>query len=247
MFAGEKIKLRLLNCGSSLLLIGVFALGLVCFLESNVFDFLAYKYGIFDDISRRILYDSSAEYHRRQIPNTVEKTILFIGDSHIQGLNTSAITARALNFGIGGDTSKGLLQRISTYGDLNKFNCVVVEIGFNDIQVFSSSQTLANLRQIRLKFPLSTQILLNSVIKPSFESKYHDRMESVDKLNGLYREFADNHENTIFLDNRALFVNKELGLKQNFHIGDGLHLNSIGNGKWIAFLAEKLTALGCEK
>ena len=73
------------------------------------------------------------------------QTIVFIGDSIIQGLYVSAVTENGVNFGISGDTTAGVLERIDKYTILNKARAVVIAIGINDIPRRNNKKIIENL------------------------------------------------------------------------------------------------------
>lgn len=63
---------------------------------------------------------------------TLEKILYFLGDSITQSLNVNSVTDRGVNYGIGGDTSLGLLNRLEYYNSLKKADKILVAIGIND-------------------------------------------------------------------------------------------------------------------
>ena len=56
---------------------------------------------------------------------------MFLGDSHVQGLAVSSITPNAVNLGIGGNTTVGLIQRLQNLKSLQLARTVVIAIGYN--------------------------------------------------------------------------------------------------------------------
>ena len=69
--------------------------------------------------------------HQRMDGNIREDSIFF-GDSITQSLNVNSVTDRGVNYGIGGDTSLGLLNRLEYYNSLKKADKILVAIGIND-------------------------------------------------------------------------------------------------------------------
>jgi lysophospholipase L1-like esterase len=83
-----------------------------------------------------------------ELPAT-EGSIVFLGDSHVQNCEWSEFFPGALNRGIGGDTSVGVLKRIHTITRL-KPRAIFLMIGGNDhIDLgLTPDQTVTNIRAI---------------------------------------------------------------------------------------------------
>ena len=60
-------------------------------------------------------YHRMVTSHLRMDPCVPEGSVVFIGDSLTQGLCTAAVVDRSVNFGIGSDTTQGVLERIPRY------------------------------------------------------------------------------------------------------------------------------------
>jgi lysophospholipase L1-like esterase len=61
------------------------------------------------------------------------KSVLFIGDSIIQNFEVTGASNDAINFGISGDTTVGVLHRVRQYQSINEARAVVLESGVNDL------------------------------------------------------------------------------------------------------------------
>ena len=88
--------------------------------------------------------------------------VWFIGDSHMDRLDVSRISPSSQNLGIGGDTTKDVLLRISDYEPLTRADAIVIGVGFNDLLRNTPDETAANLRLILEKIDYSIQVLLLS-------------------------------------------------------------------------------------
>ena len=53
-----------------------------------------------------------------------EGATIFIGDSITQGLATSAVSNQSVNYGIGSDTTLGVLKRLPYYNSMNSAKAV---------------------------------------------------------------------------------------------------------------------------
>ncbi len=94
---------------------------------------VAKKLGL-PDGNQRWFYEQTVAFHRRMDDCVPDQAVLFIGDSFIQGLCVTEVAAKSINYGIGGDTTEGLLARLPHYPSLNRARAVVVSVGENDLR-----------------------------------------------------------------------------------------------------------------
>lgn len=77
-------------------------------------------------------YHRMLEYHKRMDGNVLTGSVIFFGDSITQGLCVSAVASHSVNYGIGSDTTFGVLERLKYYRSINRADVVVISIGVND-------------------------------------------------------------------------------------------------------------------
>lgn len=184
-------------------------------------------------------YDHVA-FHQRVDQNLPEGAILFIGDSHIQGLAVMAVSPRAVNFGIGGDTTEGVMRRIKLYRSVSRAPVIVLEVGFNDLVFRNNDEIVANLQLILdyLKANSSATVLVNSVMP--FDTAVAQRPFDngrIRELNLSVRKLVDQYAKAGFVDIYSEVVTAGGELDVSLHIGDGIHLNARGYQKWIDILS----------
>jgi len=118
-------------------LIGIHLFLAVVLLKSDFNDRVEHKFGIHTaaqspEITQH--FHRMLHYHKRMDGNVPEGSVIFIGDSITQGLCVSAIASPAVNYGIGSDTTVGILQRLPYYNSIKRASAVVLAIGINDIR-----------------------------------------------------------------------------------------------------------------
>lgn len=89
-------------------------------------------------------YNTRCAYFDRQQPEIKSGSVLFLGDSHFDGFVVSNASPFAVNQGIGGDTLRGLLNRLnrgSSSNPIHRAGCVVLLIGVNDIAAEGANYT----------------------------------------------------------------------------------------------------------
>lgn len=179
-----------------------------------------------------------------QLDGSVESgSVIFLGDSITQGLNVSAVTKQAINYGIGMDTSYGLLKRVPQYKSLTEASTVVIAIGINDlIRVKRSpAEILKNYKTILENLPKKANVIMQAVF-PVDETKGTTGTNSrIIQLNGMLKTLAEEKGHTL-INIKELFLNNEGNLKEVLHVGDGLHLSSEGYKLWITALNQTLSS-----
>lgn len=191
-------------------------------------------------VSKPTHYDHMVAFHLRVDQNVPPGAVLFFGDSHIQGLAVSAVSELGVNFGIGGDTTAGLLDRLRKHQSLEQAKAVVVAVGLNDFKFGTIAETYENIIEIIESIPSTTRVILCAVL-PVDENiarkEYQNKL--ISELNSKVRNLAHNYANVDFLD-VGTEMSKDGNLLFSNHVGDGVHLNPQGYSIWIAAIKNKL-------
>lgn len=177
-------------------------------------------------------------YHERIDGSIPQGAVLFIGDSITQGLCVAAVCDRAVNFGIGSDTTVGVLHRLPRYHAIERASAVVVAIGVNDLRRRDDAVILENMEQI-IRFISARAPLIISAVMPvdeRVESVGQGRNERITALNKKIAELCTEHTGCIFVDVSEALTDEEDNLAAHYHVGDGVHLNTAGYAYWIESL-----------
>lgn len=177
--------------------------------------------------------------NQRRIDATVLPGATWIfGDSIVQQLDTSRISPRALNLGIGGDTTFGLLGRISDHPALRSAATVVLAIGTNDFNYRSAGAASRNLAEIIDRVPAGPRLVLSAVL-PVDERVRPDLAGHNDKaraFNLAAAQLCAARAGCSFVDAGMWMRDPSGDLRAELHVGDGLHLSAAG----YAFLIDAL-------
>lgn len=189
------------------------------------------------DHYRQMMY-----FHKRMDGNVPEGAVVFIGDSITQGLCVSAVISPSVNYGIGNDTTLGVLKRLPAYRSIDRASVVVLAIGINDINIRSNDEILENYRLIIDHIPKRTPIVLSAVLPIDEALKGQEWQgrndERIKRLNAGIQRLANADRRTFFVDAGPLLVDASGDLADQYHDGDGVHLNSQGNSIWINALRD---------
>ncbi|MES2476621.1 MAG: GDSL-type esterase/lipase family protein [Verrucomicrobiota bacterium] len=185
-------------------------------------------------------YRKALRYHSRSVDALPDASVIFIGDSMIQGLAVTAVHPLGLSYGIGGDTTRGVLARLPLYMPaLKRAKAVVFAVGFNDARYRTADEAIRNYISILDALPPDLPVVVAAIlpIDDSLKSAFASRGEWIQSFNSQLKALAAQRQNIAFVDSRKrLDTDGDDRLDAPFHDGDGMHLNSAGNLLWAADL-----------
>lgn len=206
--------------------------------KSNFIYLVGLKLGInHDEISGH--FREMVAYHLRVDKNVPKNSTVFLGDSHIQGLAVSAVTSFGVNYGIGGDTTAGLLERLPIYDSLNGSKAVVIEIGFNDLGHRNNDEITDNFKTILAQLPNRNQVILCAV-HPVGLKKHKRFNRRISELNESLEKLSLDHANVTFLNTFKNVVTPVGYLPSEYLVSDGIHLSKEGYDMWIKMIEKAL-------
>lgn len=197
-----------------------------------------------DSLFRNYLYDTRCLYFS-QLP-VVPNAIIFFGDSMTHWGDWAELVHndKALNRGIAGDNTYGLLNRL---GDILRYrpSKLFVLIGTNDLNVHIPQKNIVEnyqhiLQEIKIKSP-HTAIVVQSIFPINNEligrqyytatnNQIRDLNRSIDSLCAQM--------GVRFVDLYQYFLDDKNQLPALYTI-DGLHLNGNGYLRWIHYLKKQ--------
>lgn len=159
--------------------------------------------------------------HSRIDPLVPKGAVIFVGASGIQGLCVSAVTSPSVNFGIGSDTTAGLLKRLPVYKSINRASCIVMDcISANDmVRGIPVDQIVMNYKAIFQAIPVP---VIASLIYPMRNG------ERASEINARIREI----KGPTWID---------MDWAKDFLEEDGVHLNSEGYRRWVEVLKKAIS------
>lgn len=170
-------------------------------------------------------------------------SVLFFGDSHVQGLCVSAVAKRAVNFGVGKDSTAGLRERIARYSSTSRARAIVLAIGINDIRSGRDSDVCKNVRAIVMNLPKHVPVVISAVLPIDERVKGVCLNERVIAVNRSLRLFCDSSERCSFVDSGSALTDESGNLRKDCHGGDGLHLSTYAYRIWISDIRRALRSL----
>lgn len=176
--------------------------------------------------------------------------VVFLGDSITQGWGdvpggAAFSEMKAVNRGISGDTTRGVLIRLEEDVLAVKPAAVVLLIGTNDLEEKAEPETIAgNLQLIlgRLKAHNPRMPIVLCDVFPSSVSKARPA-EKIRKLNELYAGLVRGDAQVTRVETWTLFADAKGDAKPE-EFPDLLHPNRLGYAKWAAAIRPIFATLG---
>lgn len=177
-------------------------------------------------------------YHKKEqfemLPDT-DHEIIMVGNSITdQGLWTELFNdLRVKNRGIGGDDTKGILERLDEITSSHP-DKIFIMIGTNDLaQMIAVDEILGNYRTILDRIAAdspNTRVYIQSVLPT--EDAVHTTRKNTDiiEINRGLKKIAD-HRGLVYIDLFTSFATEDNKLNMDYSI-DGLHLNGEGYLLW---------------
>ena len=183
-----------------------------------------------------------ADYLRSIDTQLPEGSTIFFGDSHIQHLCVSCAIPGAANFGIGHDTTLGLLHRLHDYSSLPVANRVLIAIGTNDLKRRNNSAVINNYRKILANIPPKVDLYWLAIlpIDPAHQKTHSRQNRRITALNKTANSLCLKRPNCQFIDATETLTDDRGNLLSDYHRGDGLHLNSLGYKRLIEILRDNI-------
>jgi lysophospholipase L1-like esterase len=168
---------------------------------------------------------------------------IIVGDSLSLWFPSSQLPSNQfwLNQGISGDTTNGILKRLSAFAQTRP-DTIYVLAGVNDLRRgISDGEITANLnrivRRLRQNHP-QAQVVVQSILPTGLYTISNDRIQRINqRLAAIARQ-----EGAYYLDLYSLFVDGEGTLNRELTT-DGLHLNQQGYQVWQLALNQTDTQL----
>jgi lysophospholipase L1-like esterase len=195
------------------------------------------------DIFKSDYYQNMLAVHSRMDKNLSPGNAVFFGDSIMKGLSVSSVYNPSVNFGIGHDTTEGLLKRLKYFSSLSKSKIIVIAIGVNDINKRPIKEIKKILSGIINFLPQSVPILLAEVlpVDESTGTQFNDYNSRIQELNQRIGGICDSRSNIYCLRPNQLFSGHDGNLEKQYHDGDGLHLSPNGYKLWARGLKKKIS------
>lgn len=191
------------------------------------------------DESRLSFFGITNKINTMRLSQASDRNYLFFGDSIVQGLNPNDMHVDYVNLGIGGDTVHGVFKRIKET-PIERYDGVLVSVGANNFLQGESGWDLGDelIEVIDYAAPKAKKLFvmetfvpnrtMNITVSPDFQS-------ANEKIHAACAKYTNCH----VISMPDGMIGKE-GLKKEFSISDGIHLNAMGYTLWKRELNKKM-------
>lgn len=167
-------------------------------------------------------YNSLHHFYLKQVSQAKAPIQVIIGDSHVQSMNVSNISPSLINLGIGGDTLKGVAERLSDYQKEHTLEQIILLAGANDLLSGISSSEL-EARALHLSKKINNKQTFFWVAIPSISSK-RPAPDLTPKANTAIKNICLSRPNCTFIPPLDITPASPTNLQHP----DGVHLTAKG-------------------
>lgn len=193
-----------------------------------------------------LFHNEMLAFHSRIAANFSGDEVVFLGDSHIQGLAVHRIAPGAVNFGVGSLQTTGIKTQLTRIPNLTSVEHLVIGIGFNDLRQTSQADVLVHYQQLLAMIHQGTKVTVLSVMPIDERFMRAASIVKPSELNMLIlsfnqklKEVVAQRPNTTFVDTYEWMLEDER-LPAQWHNTDGVHLSPAGYERLITLLNRTL-------
>jgi len=185
-------------------------------------------------------YNQLVTFQSRQDVNMPDGMVIMIGDSLVQGFNPALLSYSTANYGIGRDTTEGVLNRIPSYASLSNAKAIVLAVGINDLKVRSNEKTIENYQAILKSLPGHVPVIICGIMPVAESYPYSYLKPRILRLNTELEDLSRGFQNVYYVTPAFALTDQFGWLAKDYDAGDGVHLNGAGNLIWAKELNEAL-------
>ncbi len=211
---------------------------LVVLLKSNFVAKVGRTIGLSQQPEISSYYKQTVSFHKKMDGSIPEGATIFIGDSITEALATSAVAEVSVNYGIGSDTTYGVLRRLPLYSSLARAKCIVIAVGVNDLTRRGDNDIIKNYQQILNSIASDKSVVVSAVLPvdervKQIQLKVELNNKRITQLNNKLENLCGTYRNVIFVNPGQELQSSDSNLKTRYHVGDGIHLSTAGYRIWI--------------
>jgi lysophospholipase L1-like esterase len=191
-------------------------------------------YSYLNDYASEYYVEQTMAFNARKDLNMPANAVLFYGDSMVQGLVVQNAYNTAVNYGIGHATSQDVARQLREHRNTGEAAAIVIAVGINDIARGNANQVLPAYEEFLKSIPNRAPVIISKIM-PVNETDLglSGLSEKVGLVNLGLEEICATNQRVQCLDAGQLLVDADGNLARQFHTGDGLHLNRLGNAIWL--------------
>jgi len=153
-------------------------------------------------------------------------SIILIGDSHFQRMPLDLLPEQSVNFGIGGDTVRHMVERVRDYRLLQTAKAIIIWGGYNDLLHRNDEAVSADMEKLIRILPEDKPIYLIGLVPVGADNRHDMAIGTMRVLDERFSKRCTGRCSYIGLD--SVLGDDDGFLSASFDAGDGIHLNRAG-------------------
>lgn len=190
-----------------------------------------------NDYASEYYIEQMMVFNARKDRNLPGNSVLFYGDSLVQGLTVQAAAHRAVNYGIGQAKTRDVVRQLQKHINTKKAAVIVIAVGVNDVIQGNAHEVLPAYQRALISIPESVPVIISNVL-PVDEAllQQNNLNNAIQQLNEQLQELCLSSYRLTCLDAGQSLKDSDGNLASQYHTGDGLHLNAQGSAIWLSLL-----------
>lgn len=156
-----------------------------------------------------------------------KKTVYVIGDSIVRRLDITRIAMKAVNLGISGDNTEGVLHRLPYFDVSHRASVLVLAVGVNDVRGrIPMEEAINNYQSIVTLCPAGLPLVISAVL-PVDERvpEFRGFNKQIRDFNEALRAISKSRDETYFIDIGKKISDSKGNLAPQYEEPDGIHPN----------------------
>lgn len=171
-------------------------------------------------------------FHSRMDSSNPDGAAIFLGDSITQGMPVTAVANRAVNYGIGYQTSIQLLESMQIYASLKRASVIFLNIGTNDVRDGRGSSLPSQFEKILAALPEETPLVWSAIVPRDSASA-----ATIRAANTAAEALCKARPRCEFVDTWEFLAERDgSGISQ--HYDNTVHPNASGYALWVPRLRD---------
>ena len=180
--------------------------------------------------------------HRNIDAQVPDNAVVFIGDSVIEGVYVNGLARPAINYGVYGDTTLGVLRRLPSYQSLARAWAAVLLIGINDLDYRPAETIGPNYSKILEQLAGTRRVFAVGLPPVNPETKAFPTNDLLRTVNATIASLCAGRANCRYVDPWPAMIGSAGALRAELLGGDGEHLNAAGNRILLRVIEQALDA-----
>ena len=179
-------------------------------------------------VSEMVLFQGRMDH------NVPDGTTVFLGDSLTQGLASVAVEPRSVNYGIGGQTTRQMIEALPSYGSLPRARAIVLMIGINDVMHGQAEGLEARYQRILAGLPEQVPLYWHGLMPAGRRQSVP--LPELQAINARIQALCARRAQCTYVDPWPWMVDAQGHMRAPLYLGDFLHLSPQGYDAWIGGL-----------